>query len=267
MPQNTTAMKKLLLVAMLQLSLSAMLCAQNNVGINNNTPDASAALDVTSTTQGMLVPRMTKAQRDVINPVSGVSTPAAGLLIYQTDNTPGFYYYTGTAWTALNSSSGGGAGLQLLADKTGGTGETPPVASTVTPSVIAFNNILTAPGNGNTWTGNNTFTVGAGQGGIYMVQARLHGPDASPVTNSVPYSLIIQVNNTAYGNVGNVYGPYPTLSIYTPAGTKTRGEIVAFIKLNATDTFKVLAISANSSTQSQTISTDAGSNIMVMKMN
>ena len=241
--------------------------SQTNVGINNPTPDASAALDVTSTTQGMLVPRMTKAQRDVINLVSGVSTPATGLLIYQTDNTAGFYYYNGTAWTSVSGSqASAGPGLQLLADKTGGTGEAPPVATSTSPATIAFNNILTAPSNGNSWTG-NTFTVGAGQGGVYMVQVRLHGPDASPTTNSVSYSLIIQVNNTAYGSVGNVYGPYPTLSVYSPAGTKTRGEIVAYIKLNATDTFKILAIGANSSAAPQAVSTDAGSNIMVMKMN
>ncbi len=33
-----------------------------SIGINTTTPDASAALDVTSTTQGMLVPRMTAAK-------------------------------------------------------------------------------------------------------------------------------------------------------------------------------------------------------------
>ena len=36
------------------------------VGINNENPDASAALDITSTTGGLLVPRMTAAQRDAI---------------------------------------------------------------------------------------------------------------------------------------------------------------------------------------------------------
>ena len=35
---------------------------------------------------------MTKTQRDAI------ATPAIGLLIYQTNSTPGFYYYDGTAW-------------------------------------------------------------------------------------------------------------------------------------------------------------------------
>ena len=80
--------------------------SQNNVGINTTTPDPSAALDVNSTTQGMLVPRMTKTQRDGINMVSGVSTPASGLLIYQTNDTPGFYYYNGTEWVTLNGANG-----------------------------------------------------------------------------------------------------------------------------------------------------------------
>jgi len=82
--------------------------SQNNVGINTTTPDASAALDVSSTTQGMLVPRMSKTQRDAINMVSGVSTPASGLLVYQTDNTPGFYFYNGTEWKSLNGNDGQG---------------------------------------------------------------------------------------------------------------------------------------------------------------
>ena len=62
------------------------------VGINTETPDASAALDITSTTGGLLVPRMTAAQRDAI------SSPASGLMIYQIDGTVGFYYYNGSSW-------------------------------------------------------------------------------------------------------------------------------------------------------------------------
>ena len=49
------------------------------IGINNETPDASAALDITSTTGGLLAPRMTAAQRDAI------TTPSQGLIIFCSD--------------------------------------------------------------------------------------------------------------------------------------------------------------------------------------
>jgi hypothetical protein len=49
------------------------------IGINNENPDASAALDITSTTGGLLTPRMTAAQRDAI------ATPSQGLIIFCTD--------------------------------------------------------------------------------------------------------------------------------------------------------------------------------------
>ncbi len=107
--------------------LASVAVHAQNVGINTSNPDASAALDVQSTTQGLLIPRMTKTQRESINMVSGVSKPATGLMVYQTDNTPGFYFYNGTAWTTL--SSGG----QQLANGTAPgqiylTGTTPPYA-------------------------------------------------------------------------------------------------------------------------------------------
>src|SRR5262245_28597460 len=70
------------------------------VGIGTLSPDASALLEVKSTTRGVLFPRMTQAQRNAI------SLPARGLLIYQTTNAPGFYYYNGTVWTPLASKAG-----------------------------------------------------------------------------------------------------------------------------------------------------------------
>jgi len=71
-----------------------------NVSINNDgsLPDASAILDVKSSTKGLLIPRLTLVQRNA------VATPATGLLIFQTDNSPGYYYYTGLAWTAFTGS-------------------------------------------------------------------------------------------------------------------------------------------------------------------
>ena len=69
------------------------------VGINTETPDASAALDITSTTGGILVPRMTETQRDAI------TSAATGLMIYQTDGTAGFYYYNGSSWSEVGANS------------------------------------------------------------------------------------------------------------------------------------------------------------------
>ena len=69
------------------------------VGIGTTTPDAWSALDITSTTKGLLIPRMTAAQRDAISPA------ATGLMIYQTDGTAGFYYYNGSSWAEVGATS------------------------------------------------------------------------------------------------------------------------------------------------------------------
>lgn len=84
------------IIILVVLLVSFQVSAQ--VGIGTTTPDASAMLDITSTDSGILIPRMTQAQRDAI------ATPATGLLIYQTDNSPGFYYYNGTIWTTFGGA-------------------------------------------------------------------------------------------------------------------------------------------------------------------
>ncbi len=90
--------------------------AQQNVGIGTNTPDPSALLHLESTSKGLLIPRMTQAQRNAI------SSPATGLIIYQTDNNPGFYYYNGASWIPLLT---GTSGSGLFWSLTGNSGTTP----------------------------------------------------------------------------------------------------------------------------------------------
>lgn len=91
-------MKQLIFIIALFFSVSVF---AQNVGINDDgsSPDASALLDVNSTegNKGMLMPRLTQAQRNAI------STPATGLIIYQTDNVPGFYYYNSANWVKLSN--------------------------------------------------------------------------------------------------------------------------------------------------------------------
>lgn len=74
---------------------------QNGVAINTTgaTANASAMLDVSSTSGGVLIPRMSSAQR------SSITSPATGLLVYQTDGITGFYYYNGSAWTLIAAAS------------------------------------------------------------------------------------------------------------------------------------------------------------------
>jgi hypothetical protein len=48
-----------------------------SAGIGTTTPDASSALEINSTTRGLLISRMTKTQRDAI------ASPSTGLMIYQ----------------------------------------------------------------------------------------------------------------------------------------------------------------------------------------
>jgi hypothetical protein len=71
--------------------------AQVSINTDGSTPNASSMLEIKSTTSGMLVPRMTQAQRIAI------ASPATSLLVFQTDGTSGFYYYTGAAWQYLNT--------------------------------------------------------------------------------------------------------------------------------------------------------------------
>lgn len=77
--------------------------AKAQVGINATgaAPNASAMLDITSTSSGMLVPRMTSAQR------TAITGPATSLLVFQTDAVAGspigFYYYNGSSWQYLNT--------------------------------------------------------------------------------------------------------------------------------------------------------------------
>jgi len=87
-------MKYLFFSILLILSISSI----GQVGIGTQTPNSKAALDVTSTSQGLLPPRMSTIQRDLI-----VSSPA-GLVIYNT-TTNSLEYYNGTLWVSLTPST------------------------------------------------------------------------------------------------------------------------------------------------------------------
>jgi hypothetical protein len=95
-------MKKTTLI--LLLSLPFITLAQ--VGIGTTSPNTSSVLELMSNDKGLLVPRMTDSERQAINPAlaSTFTNPeesTKGLLVYQTDNAEGFYYFDGTIWQLI----------------------------------------------------------------------------------------------------------------------------------------------------------------------
>jgi len=98
-------MIKKLFVFALFVAATATANAQNNVGIGTTTPDASSILEMQSTNKGVLVPRLTTAQR------LAIATPANGLLVYDTNFDCFYYYITATTtWVSLCSSGSGTTG-------------------------------------------------------------------------------------------------------------------------------------------------------------
>ena len=85
----------------------------SNVMIGTDQVDNSSALTVAASDKGILIPKLTQAQRDAI------ASPSTALLIFQTDQTPGFYYFDGVEWVGLintnsttNNNSGSSGGNQ-----------------------------------------------------------------------------------------------------------------------------------------------------------
>jgi hypothetical protein len=94
-------MKKLFYFTIALLGLNAS--AQVGIGVPTANIDASAQLEVASTSKGFLAPRMTEAQKNAI------TSPASGLLVFQTDGTSGFYYYNASAWSPIAPSGSSGS--------------------------------------------------------------------------------------------------------------------------------------------------------------
>jgi hypothetical protein len=155
-----------------------------NVGINTSTPDASAALDISSTNMGVLVPRMNQTQRDAI------ASPATGLLIFQTDAGAGFYYFDGLNWVPIANS----ANAWNLTGNTGTDPNTNFVGTTDTnPLMFRMNNIHS--GKIDTLTRNTFLGFRAGQA---------YDASSANLATALGYKALMNSNayyNTAVGAI------------------------------------------------------------------
>ncbi|MBP6000167.1 MAG: hypothetical protein KA534_06915 [Sediminibacterium sp.] len=99
--------KRVCLLVVLFISVKAF----TQTGIGTTTPNASAKLDVAATDKGFLPPRVALTAANAFAPITGTSSAAAGLLVYNTATAgaipnnvvPGYYYWNGTSWVQIAS--------------------------------------------------------------------------------------------------------------------------------------------------------------------
>ncbi|MBK8343846.1 MAG: hypothetical protein IPL12_11360 [Bacteroidetes bacterium] len=189
--------KQLLLFAAMIFAGTAFVKAQTNTypasgsaGLGTITPVSSALLEMQSTTQGLLAPRMTKAQRDAI------VAPTTGLLIFQTNSTPGFYYYTGAGWTAI-STKGATTALSNLTTTAINAALLPNANNTLDlgSSTLNWNEVYVNSIKFMDGTTQSTATVGGG-GGLAGSGSANYVPKFTAATTVA--------NSTIYDNGGNV---------------------------------------------------------------
>jgi trimeric autotransporter adhesin len=190
-------MKNKILITAWGVLFSTFLNAQS-VGINTTTPDASAALDVKSTTKGLLIPRMTTVQR------TAIITAATGLQVFDTD-TKSVWFYNGTVWSQL---SVGNNGWNL----TGNAATNPSTNFMGTtdnqPLRFRVNNVWA--GEIHPTSGNVFFGLGAGQSNTTGNNNTAVGDHALNVNtigifNSAYGYYALAANTTGGGNTANGY--------------------------------------------------------------
>jgi hypothetical protein len=126
------------------LSGSSTYVANGNVGIGTSSPSASAILDLTSTSKGLLPPRVALTSKTGSS--SPVASPQTGLIVYNTASvgtggdavTPGYYYFNGTIWTRMDPE-GWSTGVPVTFGAP--SGSTAPTKGTTSIDYVRYKNI------------------------------------------------------------------------------------------------------------------------------
>ena len=201
--------KHLLLMALIAISFLENKAAAQGMAVNTSgsSANASSMLDVSSTTKGLLIPRLTTAQ------MNAITSPALGLMVFNTTANL-FYYFDGSVWSAVG---GGPAGGDLT-----GTYPNPTVANGAitnakvsNTAAIAYSKLnltgsispsvdLAATGTPSSSTylrGDNTWaTVSGGSGTVTSVSAGNLSPlFTSAVSNATTTPAITHSLNSAAG--------------------------------------------------------------------
>jgi uncharacterized protein (TIGR02145 family) len=141
--------KRIITLTALAFAFSSSVFSQ--VGIGTTTPNPSAELDVTSTTKGLLPPRMTQAQRNAI------LSPVAGLMVWCTDCVAAgeLQVFNGTTWTNLFGGITGTISTISCGTATNSGTLTPGTAASGVTSAVPYTG-----GNGGTHSGQTVNSTG-----------------------------------------------------------------------------------------------------------
>jgi len=188
-------MKKNIILFILMLVVLQKMQAQNiAISATGATPEESAILDVSSTSKGLLIPRMTLAEKNAI------TSPATGLMIYQTDAPAGFCYFDGTSWNQIGATAPTPGSFNFSFKGTIAQGFNANVATKVNfPTQNYLNNVAFA---------NSIFT--APSSGIYSfsVNLNIYGNAATSasvgfyVNNVARSTSTFNIINAVFQNIG-----------------------------------------------------------------
>src|SRR5678815_228222 len=200
------------------------------VNTNGNSADASAILDVSSTSKGFLLPRMTTMQR------TGISSPANGLLVFDTDTKT--YWYFSTSWKEINNAVGGSFSLPY----NGSSASAASVFSITNPNLtIASSAIYGRNGSGGSgfvplysmgvWGDNSTGVGVAGSSNSIGVLGITNGNDGSGIgvkgINSSDFNAAVTgENSSSGGGVRGIFtGPVNSIGYGVIGETGRNGNI------------------------------------------
>jgi hypothetical protein len=198
-------MKKLILLIIF-LSFFEKSIAQIGINTTNTAPDTKAMLDISSTTKGLLIPRMTSSQRTTLLTIEA-------LTVYDTDTHSYWFFKTPGGWTEL--ASGGAspwtiAGTDIVNSNTGNVG-----IGTIAP-IMAGLIVNKKIGNSNAIFGDNTsgVSIESGWPGIHfnsyyngsrkmISNGYTSGSEMDPATGT--FSIYTSPLNTLIGNTVGVF--------------------------------------------------------------
>ncbi|MEY3412353.1 MAG: hypothetical protein RIQ70_1041 [Bacteroidota bacterium] len=158
----------------------SVLVVNAQVGIGTTTPTASAVLDLTSTTQGFLPPRMTQAQRNAI------VSPAAALMVWCTNcgASGEFQVYNGTTWSNLTGGTVSASIATITGLTCGSATNNGTLLSTTAASVDVTSVVPYTGGNGGSHSGQTVTSTG-----VTGLTATLNEGTFASGSGSVTYTI------------------------------------------------------------------------------